>query len=62
MFISIWNAKKEKYNHLNAVDHIYNDTIVAVGNVVKPAFAIEIKGKKTYYDKEYYTLDFIHKE
>jgi len=60
MRVSIWNVKKEKYFHLEAVDHIYNDTIVRVGNVLKPAFATEIKDKKTYYDKEYYTLDFIH--
>ena len=62
MFISIWNKKTKKYLNLKAVEHIYNDSLMIVGNTTKSAFAIETKHKKTYYNKELYSLDFIHEE
>ena len=60
MNVSIWNKRKEVYMHKQNIEHIYNDTIVEVKGTLKPAFAIEKDNKKTYYDKEYYVLDFIH--
>ena len=62
MYVKIWDNNKEKYLTFRAVNHIYNDTILRVGDILKLAFAIEINEKKQYFDKEAYTLDFIHND
>lgn len=62
MKVDIWNKKTNTYIKYADVTFIANDTLITnkKGNL-KEAFAIESKtqGKK-YYDKEYFTLDFIH--